>query len=261
MRPFILGSCLAVAVTLAFCANLILEAKLSTRVELTLRAPRTAKDPHLPLDADRLARTFGTPLRPRAGAAPTRPLPLKLLGTLDEHAAAVMDASSGVCRTMRVGDLWHDIELVGVGHGRVTLRRDGLIEELGIGGTSTPPVAAAPSSFPISFSPGGASLRLARSDLERQLPELARRAMEGGRVVPAFEGSTMIGFRLHAVRPGSLYDELGLKNGDLLESVNGNSLSNPEVALGLMTGLRNQRHIALKVNRGGERLTWDLSLN
>ncbi|MBS1152685.1 MAG: ral secretion pathway protein, partial [Myxococcaceae bacterium] len=191
-------------------------------------------------------------------AAPTRPLPLKLLGTLDDHAAAMMEAPSGRCRTLRVGDRWNDVELVGVGHGRVTVRRDGWLEEVGIGAPSPAPGSA---RLPIELTARGASLSMPRTELERQLPELTQRAMSGGRIVPAFEGGAMTGFRLLAVQPGSLYEELGLKSGDVLETVNGASLANPEVAFGLMTQLRGQRQVALVVNRGGQRLRWELSLN
>ncbi|MBS1149317.1 MAG: hypothetical protein H6Q89_1015, partial [Myxococcaceae bacterium] len=142
MRAFTLGSCLAVAVTLAFCANLLLEAALRpSPPDPVLRAPRLEAGPP-PLDPGRLSRAFGTPLRPRSVAAPTRPLPLKLLGTLDDHAAAMMEAPSGRCRTLRVGDRWNDVELVGVGHGRVTVRREGWLEEVGIGAPSPAPGSA-----------------------------------------------------------------------------------------------------------------------
>jgi general secretion pathway protein C len=262
MRALTLGSCLAVAVTLAFTGNLLLEAALRVPPEATLRAPRGEDERQLMLDRERLARTFGTPLRPRPGPAPTRPLPLKLLGTLDDHAAAMADASTGQCRTLRIGDRWNDVELIGVGHGRVTVRRDGTLEEVAMGGvTSAAILPVASAALAISFTPRGASLAMQRSELERQLPLLTQRAMDGGRIVPAFEGGKLSGFRLLSVRADSLYAELGLRSGDVLETVNGASLSSPAVAVGLVTSLRDQRQISVVVNRGGERLTWDLSLN
>ncbi len=259
MRALTLGSCLAVAVTLAFTANQIIDASLRAPAHATLRPPRLEDRGGAALDEGRLSRALGTPMRPKSLAAPTRPMPLKLLGTLDDHAAAMIETTSGQCRTLRIGDRWNDIELVGVGHGRVTVRRDGAIEEVGIGVTLTPPPAS--SRIPIAITPRGAALSMQRSELERQLPELVARALQGGQIIPAFQGSTMIGFRLLAVRPGSLYEELGLKTGDVFETVNGASLADPSIALSLLPRLREQKQVALTVNRGGQRLSWELSLN
>lgn len=260
MRLLTLASCLAVAVTLAWSANLLIDAALTPPPAPRPRAAiRLAVAPR-PLDPARLARAFGTPLRPREPAPPPpRPLPLKLLGTLDSHAAALLDAASGQCRTLRVGDRWNDVEVVGVGHGHVTVRRDGLEEELGVGRALS--VAAVRAGLPIALTATGATLAMRRADLEQQLPDLARRAMEGGRVVPAFQGSTMVGFKLFAVRPGSLYEELGLQNGDVLESVNGAPLSNPQVAFTLLGRLRDSPSVAVSVDRGGQKLTWQLRLD
>ena len=259
MRSLTVGTCRAVAITLAFVANVLIDAALYIAPPGLDQRRFTARDDPRPLDAQRLSTGLATPLRPRAAQPPARPLPLKLLGTLDDYAAAMADAASGQCRTMRPGDRWGDVELVAVGHGRVTLRRAGALEELAVGATGAPVTGA--SAFPISFTARGASLAMARAELLRQLPDLVERALAGGRIVPAFESGTVSGFRLVAVRPGSLYEELGLKTGDVLEAVNGAPLSNPDVAFGLMARLRDQPKVALVVNRAGQRLTWELSLN
>jgi len=258
MRPLVLGSCLAVSVTFTLVANHIVEQTLHGPYELALRPPRLPQPFSPPLDAERLARTFGTPLRPKRVSAPTRPLPLKLLGTLDDHAAALLESTTGQCRTLRIGDRWNDVELLGVGHGRVTLRRDGRMEELGVGTTFS---VSAARALPIVLTASGGSLSMLRAELDRQLPELLTKLMTGGRVVPAFENGAMAGFRLVAVRPGSLYELLGLRSGDLLETINGQSLSNPEAVMGMMGRLREQRTIAVAVKRDDQQLTWNLTLD
>jgi hypothetical protein len=259
MRAFTLGSCLAVAVTLASSGNLMLEGWLRILPDPRLRAPRREARP-AELDSNRLSRAFRTPLRPKTGPVSRRALPLKLVGTLDAHAAAMVEVSSGHCRTLRVGDRWDGVELLEIGHGRATVRREGLLEEITVGATiaSSSPVT---SSLPITFSQRGAEISMPRAELERQLPDFAKRLISGGRVIPAFAGSKMIGLRLLAVKPESLYSELGLLSGDLLETVNGVSLTSPEVALGLTSQLREQSRISVGVNRGGERLMWNLSLD
>ena len=41
------------------------------------------------------------------------------------------------------------------------------------------------------------------------------------RAVPHFEGGQSTGFRLFAIRSGSLFDKIGLKNGDIIQEING----------------------------------------
>ena len=58
------------------------------------------------------------------------------------------------------------------------------------------------------------------------------------RAVPHFEGGQSIGFRLFAIRRGSLFDKIGLKNGDIITSINGTEMTDPGRAMGLMQELR-----------------------
>jgi type II secretory pathway component PulC len=52
-----------------------------------------------------------------------------------------------------------------------------------------------------------------------------------------------------------------IKNGDILESVNGTSLGSPEATFALLPKLRDARQVMLIVNRGGERLAWELRID
>ncbi len=260
MRAFTLGCCLAVAVTVSFIANALIGAALQPlRVPSGHARVNPARELRS-LDESRLGRLFGTPLRPRVAPPPRRAIPLKLLGTLDDHAAAVLDPATGHCRTLRVGDTWDDIELVEVGHGAATVRRGGAIEPLGLRGAveATPSDAAA---FAVVVGAAGAKVSLSRAELERRFSELANQAMTGARLVPAFTEGAMSGLKLFAVRPGSIYEQLGLANGDVFEAVNGTPLASLDLGFAGLTRLRNQDRVQLVVNRGGQRLTWELNVN
>ncbi len=101
-------------------------------------------------------------------------------------------------------------------------------------------------------APGVFSLH--RPGLDAMLADpgaLARSA----RMVPAREGDAFVGFKLYAIRPGSVPAALGLKNGDLLRTVNGLPLANPQQALEAYTRLRKATEVTLVVTRGGQPLT------
>jgi hypothetical protein len=70
-----------------------------------------------------------------------------------------------------------------------------------------------------------------------------------GRLIPIYENSKVIGFRLVGIRKGSSADLLGLKNGDLLISISGEVLSDTEQLKKIYDWSINQSKIELKVKR------------
>jgi len=80
-------------------------------------------------------------------------------------------------------------------------------------------------------------------------------------VSPKIENGKSIGMQIRGVRPGTLLEKLGIKNGDVLESVNGQSLTSTDAALGAYTTLRTADKFTLSVLRGGDSLQISYNLN
>lgn len=80
------------------------------------------------------------------------------------------------------------------------------------------------------------------------------------RAVPHFQGGKATGFRLFAIRQGSLFDKIGLRNGDIIQSINGNDISDPARAMGLFQELRNESNLEAKIIRNKEEKTLSYSL-
>jgi len=78
------------------------------------------------------------------------------------------------------------------------------------------------------------------------------------RAVPHFEGGKSTGFRLFAIRRGSLFDKIGLKNGDVLQKINEIDFNDPSRALALMQQLRNEDNLTVEIvrNRRHETLSY-----
>lgn len=137
--------------------------------------------------------------------------------------------------------------LVEIQADRVSLERNGKIEVLAmsekeLGGSDTP--GGVPSSDQTDFTVPEEELSSALANL----PQLLSQA----RAVPYFRNGQSIGMRLFAIRSGSLYEKLGLKNGDILLSVNDNSLSDPAQALKIFEQLKSERTIGVKVERNSQ---------
>ena len=80
------------------------------------------------------------------------------------------------------------------------------------------------------------------------------------RAVPHFEGGQSIGFRLFAIRRGSLFDRIGLKNGDIIRSINGNEMTDPSKAMGLLQELRDSNNLDVEITRNQQpqKLTYSI---
>ena len=72
------------------------------------------------------------------------------------------------------------------------------------------------------------------------------------RAVPYFRNGQSIGMRLYAIKAGSLYEKLGLKNSDIIKQINGSPVNDPTKALKLFEDLKSQRQIGIQVEREGQ---------
>ncbi len=75
------------------------------------------------------------------------------------------------------------------------------------------------------------------------------------RVVPAMREEGPIGVQLLGVAQGSLFSRMGLANGDIVQSINGHAIDDPEDGLALYTELRAADTVEVVLERGGAPLT------
>jgi general secretion pathway protein C len=60
------------------------------------------------------------------------------------------------------------------------------------------------------------------------------------------------GFKLSEIQPDSIFQQIGLRDGDILTGVGGQNVSDPAKAIQLLSSLRSQSSISLTVLRGGQ---------
>ena len=58
-----------------------------------------------------------------------------------------------------------------------------------------------------------------------------------------------LGFRVFNIRSGSLFERMGLKNGDVIQSVNGTTLDDPSRALALLDEVQSADEITVDLLR------------
>jgi len=71
------------------------------------------------------------------------------------------------------------------------------------------------------------------------------------RVSPHFTNKKPDGFTISEIAKGSLYEEIGLRNGDVIKKVNGESVTGAEQAMRMYRELQNATFIDVEVERAG----------
>jgi len=87
------------------------------------------------------------------------------------------------------------------------------------------------------------SQSFADSSLEAQMSEVSQLARS------ANSRPKGKGYKLQHVEPGSVYDSLGLKAGDVITGVKGAKISNPEKAMEMFQHLSKQENTNESINR------------
>ncbi len=99
---------------------------------------------------------------------------------------------------------------------------------------------------------GDKDFSLKRDDVNRltgDLPSILQQARAIPNTGPDGQAN---GFRIMDIQPGSIYERLGLKQGDVIKSVNGEKVDSPQKAMELYNALKSSNNIRLGLERNGK---------
>jgi general secretion pathway protein C len=130
---------------------------------------------------------------------------------------------------------------------KVILNNNGNLEELWLYGEDGMNVAAAAYTPPPPVPPAGA----AQASVTRDQLEQAKNIGDVVRFMVATEGGKMIGYRVRPGRKRELFDMVGLKNDDIVVSVNGIEVNEPQKVREVYQALQNATEANLQVMREG----------
>jgi type II secretion system protein C len=71
------------------------------------------------------------------------------------------------------------------------------------------------------------------------------------RAIPNLQNGSSNGFRLSQIQPGSIFQQIGLQDGDIVTGAQGQQVNDPMRAMALLSALRNSPSISLSVIRNG----------
>jgi general secretion pathway protein C len=220
-------------------------------------------------------------------------LQLSLLGTIagdpESARAIIMDQRARSQDIYRVGDSVQGAEIRQILRGKVVLRHGEKDEILTMAESAEAPQPAAAAA-------SRNNRRLSRDRRTRQLPRVRGSAEEQPqddlavsgeaeeeiipiaqdelqdsindlnqlmtqvRIRPYFRAGKPEGLIVSQIQADSIFQKLGLMNGDIIASVNGKQMSSPEEAFELYNSLNSGSQVSLEVTRRGQRkiLTYDI---
>ena len=79
--------------------------------------------------------------------------------------------------------------------------------------------------------------------------------MRAARVIPHEEDGRVVGVKLYGIRRTSLLGRLGIQNGDMLRTINGFEMANPDSVLEAYARLRSADQISVALTRRGKPMT------
>ncbi len=188
--------------------------------------------------------------------APGAPLELKLRGTarIDGRDYAVFeDPSAGMQDVFSVGERVFDgPKLVSVDEHHAVLLYQGRRRTIELSSEeeqedSSPAGAKAGAEGGIRKTGKDAYL-VDRREVEHTIDNL-NTVVTQMRAIPYLRDGKSLGFRVFNIHPGSIFERMGLHNGDVIQRVNGTELTSPANAMGLLDGIADAEEIRVELLR------------
>ena len=203
---------------------------------------------------------FGEGKGPSGGPAQaSAPSVYVLIGTIEgeQFAGAVLDSPANPQAFYRINEKLPDgSRIIKVKRDSVSLKRaDGSVTEIQIL-DDTKIVMATPSA---EASPGVRQMSKDKWMLDQRevaaSTENMSQILTQARALPYMEAGKTVGFRISEIVAGSLYDKIGIKNGDVIQKVNSQEVDDPGKFFQLYQGLKEEKNVTLDIMRNGQRQT------
>lgn len=181
----------------------------------------------------------------------------KLLGTVagsPEYAYAVIQFNNEI-NVYRVKDSIGGAIVLSIERKKVILLHNGAKEELSMYEEGNQGAGGMLPTGEDNIQRIGQSSYVIPESQFKQATQNIGELLTQARVVPNLEGNRINGYRIFAITPGSIYANIGLQDGDIIHSVNGIQVTTPENALQLFQQLQNEKRFTVNIDRNGQPMT------
>jgi len=152
----------------------------------------------------------------------------------------------------------------------VEIRRDGIMVKEGEQqeflslAVALPGLARPVAAMPAPAVPSKGLFTKGRLSVDRQflaqsmsdVPQLLTQAQ----ALPYYQDGKLTGWKIESIKPGSVYEKIGLLAGDVLQRVNGVEIRDPGMMLTLFQQVKNENQVKLDLLRASQKttLTYDI---
>jgi len=198
-------------------------------------------------------------------------LDVELTGTIvsdpaSYSAAFIVESGKSSAWAYGIGQKVQGAEIVEILEDRVRLKVNGRDEWLMMGGKKKERTISAPANRrevedqEKIAQTGDNQFELERSLVDKQLEDLDGLAKMGRALLHRGPDGQYDGYRLSAIRRGSLPDQMGIRNGDIIHSINGIEMNSLEGAMEAYEKLRNEGNLQVEITRRGkpEKLNYNI---
>lgn len=166
--------------------------------------------------------------------------------------AIVEEKATQAQRLVRSGDALSGGRIVRIGRREIAVAVGDQVVTLKVTESQEEPLRqAAPSPAP-AIIPGATVLSRAELDMELQdMGSLLRKAL----VRPYFNAGAQEGFIISNIRAGSLYQKMGIMNGDIIQEVNNRKIRTADDVMGLLSTIKAGSSLSMTITRRGNKET------
>ena len=184
---------------------------------------------------------------------------IALLGTIMDSqkssVAIIEDKTNRKQELYRVGDSVQDAIIKMIVREKVVLRVGDKDEVLTMAESSSSSEPERPVDRPIVPSRTERTITLRQEDLEKSFENI-NDLLSQARVQPNMKDGVADGFKITGIKSGSLFRRMGLRNGDIIRSVNGSTISSMDEAMALYNDLKSgSSGVSIEIERRGQTRT------
>jgi general secretion pathway protein C len=253
--------------------------EVTTAAVGTAAPARTWSDREVILERNLFNASLLAPPRPPEHEAPPEvdlaatELPLRLLGTAavipsDASWAAVVDESERRTVIVGVGDPLNKATVKSIERRRLVLSEGGKLRELVLDEEAAPAAIKGGRAMANSRgkrargrtarAPKPAAKKITRLDQDRfkverddvdEVMQNPTNLFSQARILPKYDEGTMVGLQINAIKPGSLFEEIGIQSGDVITKLNGITIDNPQESAKVLTEFSEAETFTVDVER------------
>lgn len=184
----------------------------------------------------------------------------KLIGTVegDSFSGAVLEDSTGTQNFYRLREKLADgSQIAKITRDKVVLKlADGSAVELQVSDDTKIVDAAKPDRTVSGIRRVSTGRFMVDQGIVTSSTENLSQLLTQARALPYIENGKTAGFRITEIVPGSIYEKIGLQNGDVIQRINSQDVDDPGKFFQMYQGLKEEKNITVDVIRNGQRQTF-----